>query len=171
MTEIINKNDPPSRTHTFSWEDPSEMAKVARATTGMEFLTKMLNKEIGVPPLMDMLAFRLVKVEFGAAVFEYEPVEQHYNVMGTVHGGILTALLDTAVASCIHTALPLGVGYTTLEIKVNFVRAVSIKSGVMRCEGKLLHNGSRVTTAEGRLFDMEGKLYAHATTTCLTLQG
>jgi uncharacterized protein (TIGR00369 family) len=120
-------------------------------------------------PVMDMIGFRLVKVEMGATGFEYDPAEPHYNPIGSVHGGILTTVLDTAMGSCIHTTLPVGVGFTTLEVKVNFVRPVFVKTGVMRCEGNVIHSGSRIVIAEARLFDKQGKLYAHSNTTCLLL--
>lgn len=169
MTETITKNDPQNRTYTFSWEDPLPVAAAARSMSGLEFLTKMANQEVPGPPVMNMIGFRLVKVTPGAVAFTYSPAEQHYNPIGTVHGGILSTVLDSALGCCIHSTLPAGVGYTTLEIKVNFVRAVLIKTGDLRCEANVIHSGSRIVTSEGRLVDSQGKLYAHASTTCLVV--
>ena len=97
------------------------------------------------------------------------PGEQHYNPIGTVHAGIAATLLDSAMACAVHSSIPLGKGYTTLEFKINLVRAVTIKSGLLRAIGKVVHGGKSTATAEGRLEDASGALYAHATTTCIIL--
>jgi uncharacterized protein (TIGR00369 family) len=114
-----------------------------------------------------VLGFRLVEVEPGRAVFEFEPAEFHYNPIGVVHGAMAGMLLDSAMGCCVQTKLPAGTGYTTLEFKVNLVRAITMKTGPMRAEGTIIHVGSRVAAAEGKLVDAGGKIYAHATTTCL----
>nr|WP_137937719.1 PaaI family thioesterase [Chitinivorax sp. B] len=158
-----------ARTQTFSWEDPMIGAAAARSLSGLEYLQRILNKEIPVPPIMELIGFRFVTVEQGLVAFEFEPAEPHYNPIGTVHGGIISTLLDSAMGCCIHTMLPAGVGYSTLEIKVNFVRPVSVKTGTLRCEAKVIHTGSKAATSEGRLVDRDGKLYAHGTTTCIIL--
>ena len=109
----------------------------------------------------------LLEVERGRVVFGYEPVFQHYNPLGSVHGGIAATLLDSVMGCCIHTTLKAGTGYTTVEIKVNYVRAMTDKTGLVRAEGKVINIGSRIATSEGRLVDASGKLFAHGTTTCL----
>jgi uncharacterized protein (TIGR00369 family) len=96
-----------------------------------------------------------------------EPGPQHYNPIGSVHGGVALTLLDSAMGCAVHTLLDAGVSYATLEVKTNFVRPISLETGVIRCEGTVLHLGSRVATAEGKLTDAAGKLLAHGTTTCL----
>ena len=101
------------------------------------------------------------------AVFAVEPAEYHYNPIGVVHGGVAATLLDSAMGCAVHSALPAGAGYTSLEIKVNFVRPLTAETGRVRCEAKLIHLGGRTATAEGRVVDEAGKLYAHGTTTCL----
>ncbi len=169
MTEPAIKSEASARTKTFAWDDPMLDVEAARSLSGFEFLTKMMEGEVPVPPVMKMIGFRLLKVERGTVAFQYDPHESHYNPIGSVHGGILTTVLDSVMGCCIHTTLPMGVGYTTLEVKVNFVRAVSAQTGVMRCEGSLIHSGSRVATSEARIVDKQGKLYAHANTTCLIL--
>ncbi|MGO8949973.1 MAG: PaaI family thioesterase, partial [Ktedonobacterales bacterium] len=112
----------------------------------------------------------LLEVDEGRALFVVQPAEYHYNPIGVVHGGLAATLLDSAMSCAIQTTLPAGVGYTTLEIKVNFVRPITLDSGELRCEGKVVHGGSRTATAEGQLLDQAGKLYAHGTTTCIILR-
>jgi uncharacterized protein (TIGR00369 family) len=119
------------------------------------------------PPISELMGFRLVEAELGRAVFEMTPGPQHYNPIGSVHGGIALTLLDSAMGCAVHTLLEAGVGYTTLEVKTNFVRPITADTGAIRCEGTVLHRGSRVATAEGRLTDPAGKLLAHGSTTCL----
>jgi uncharacterized protein (TIGR00369 family) len=116
------------------------------------------------------MGFRGVDAEPGRALFEMEPGPQHYNPIGSVHGGIALTLLDSAMGCAVHTLLERGVRYTTLEVKTNFVRPISADTGVIRCEGTVVHLGSRVATAEGKLTDAAGKLLAHGTTTCLIIR-
>jgi uncharacterized protein (TIGR00369 family) len=106
----------------------------------------------------------------GRVVFAAEPAEYHYNPIGMVHGGLAATLLDSALGCAIHSTLPAGTGYTTLQLNINYVRPLSSKTGIVYCEGKVIHTGGRVATAEGRLTDANGKLYAHGTTTCIVLK-
>ena len=137
--------------------------------SGMEFLRAIRDGRLPAPPIAQLLGFRLVEVDTGHAVFEVEPGEQHYNPIGVVHGGLAMTLLDSAMGCAVQTHMPAGGAYTTLEAKTHLVRAVTSQTGVLRAIGKTLHVGSRVATAEGRLVDRAGKLYAHATTTCMVL--
>jgi uncharacterized protein (TIGR00369 family) len=136
---------------------------------GIEFLRAIRDRRLPAPPIAELLGFRLVEVDSGHAVFEIQPGEQHYNPIGVVHGGIAMTLLDSAMGCAIHSHMPAGAAYTTLEAKTHLVRAVTADTGVLRAIGKAVHLGSRVATAEGRLVDARGKLYAHATATCLIL--
>ena len=120
-------------------------------------------------PIAQLLGFKLVEVEPGHAVFECVPGEQHYNPIGVVHGGLAMTLLDSAMGCCVQTRMPAGSAYTTLEAKTNLVRAITDKTGRLRATGEVVHLGNRIATAEGRLEDAGGKLYAHATTTCIVL--
>jgi uncharacterized protein (TIGR00369 family) len=151
------------------WEDPMALAESARAMPGIDFLRAMRDGKLPLPPICALLGYRLVEVEPGHAVFEITPAEQHYNPIGVVHGGIAMTLLDSAMGCAVQTRMPAGGGYTTLEAKTNLVRAVTTSTGKLRAIGKVLHAGKRVATAEARLEDAEGKLYAHATTTCIVL--
>ena len=108
-----------------------------------------------------------VVVSLFGVVFGYEPVFAHYNPLGSVGGGIAATLLDSVMGCCIHTTLKAGTGYTTVEIKVNYVRAMTDKTGPVKAEGKVINVGSRIATSEGKLYDAAGKLLAHGTTTCL----
>lgn len=158
------------RTRTFSWKDPKESAGLVLTMPGLDFLRKIRDGEIPNPPITDTLDYELTEVEPGFVVFEIEPKEFHYNPIGSVHGGVALTLMDSAMSCAVQTTLPAGTGYTTLEIKLNFVRGVSAKTGRLRAEGKIVHSGARTAIAEGRLVGGDGKLYAHATTTCFILQ-
>ena len=139
----------------------------ARTMDGLTLFQGLLEGRFPAPPITKALGFRVSEVELGRVAFEYTPVYDHYNPLGTVHGGIAATLLDSVMGCCIHTTLKPGFGFTTLEIKVNYVRAMTDKTGPVRAEGKVINVGSRVATSEGRLVDASGKLLAHGTTTCL----
>jgi uncharacterized protein (TIGR00369 family) len=158
------------RTRTISWKDPRQLVESARGLSGLEFLQKIVSGEFSPPPLAALMDFDLVELREGYAVFAIDPAEYHYNPIGVVHGGVAASLLDSAMGCAVHSTLPAGTGYTTLEIKVNFVRAMTSETGRVRCEAKLIHLGGRTATAEGRIVDEAGKLYAHGTTTCLILR-
>jgi len=139
----------------------------ARTMDGMTLFGEMAAGRLPAPPICRALGIYLTEVERGRVVFAYEPVFAHYNPLGSVHGGIAATLLDSVMGCCIHTTLKAGTGYTTVEIKVNYVRAMTDKTGPVRAEGKVINVGSRIATSEGRLVDSAGKLLAHGTTTCL----
>ena len=157
------------RSRTIEWEDPKRFLEPLQTDSGLEFLQKIVRGELPRPPIGALMDFTLVEVSAGKAVFGGEPAEFHYNPIGVVHGGLAATLLDSAMGCAVQTMLPHGAGYTTLEIKVNFVRALTAATGPVRCEATVIHMGSRTATAEGRLVDRNGKLYAHATTTCIVL--
>jgi uncharacterized protein (TIGR00369 family) len=158
------------RTRTYSWQDPLATAQASRGLSGLEFLRKIVAGELPPPPIADTLDYRLLEVEEGRAVFGITPAEIHYNPIGMVHGGIPCTLLDSAMGCAVHTTLPAGVGYTTLELKVNIVKAIGKDSGPLRAEARLVHAGRSTAVAEGRLVDAAGRLYALATTTCMILR-
>lgn len=159
------------RTLSVSWCDPQALAEAGRAMSGIDFLRAIRDARLPPPPFAVLLGMRLVEVESGHAVFEVLPAEQHYNPIGVVHGGLAMTLLDSAMACSVQTHVPAGAGYTTLEVKVNLVRPITVQTGKLRSIGKAVHVGSRIATAEGRLEDGSGKLYAHGTTTCIILNG
>ena len=138
--------------------------------TGLEIMQAMLTGALPYPHIAETLDFSLVEVEPGKATFQGTPQLKHYNPMGTVHGGWYATLLDSAVGCAVHTLMPVGRGYTTAELSVNIVRAASHQSGPLRAIGSVIHCGRQLATAEGRIVGPDGKLYAHATTTCLVFE-
>jgi uncharacterized protein (TIGR00369 family) len=151
---------------------PAELAARARAMPGLEFLRAIRDGELPTAPIQDLMGFQLVEVEEGRVAFRSMPGEQHYNPIGVVHGGFSATLLDSAMGASVHSTLPLGSAYTTLEIKFNLVRAITADAGSVLAEGSVVHRGSRVATAEGRVVrESDGKLLAHGTSTCLVLAG
>jgi uncharacterized protein (TIGR00369 family) len=135
--------------------------------TGLQQMQALLAGEGPAAPISQTMDFILVSVADGEAVFQGRPQFKHYNPLGGVHGGWFATLLDSALGCSVHTTLPIGRGYTTLEFKVNLVRALSDKVPLVRAIGKVVHRGRQVTTAEATLVGHDGKLYAHASTTCL----
>lgn len=135
--------------------------------SGLEFMQGILEGRFPPPPISAVLKFDLVELERGRAVFEAVPEFGFYNPIGVVHGGYAATLLDSCMGCAVHTTLPAGQAYTTLEFKINFVRAMTDQTGRVRAEGRVIHPGNRAATAEGSLYDARHKLLAHATTTCL----
>ncbi|SFD52770.1 PaaI family thioesterase [Paracidovorax konjaci] len=135
--------------------------------SGMQVFEAIFAGELPPAPIGDTLDFVPIRMAPGEAVFQGRPQRRHYNPLGTVHGGWFATLLDSAVGCAIHSTLPAGKGYTTLELKVNMVRSLNEDVPLVRAEGKVIHAGRQVATAEGRIVGPDGKLYAHATTTCL----
>ena len=138
-----------------------------RTMDGLTLFRGILEGRFPAPPIAKALGFRVTEAEFGRVAFAYTPVPDHYNPLGTVHGGIAATLLDSVMGCCVHTTLKAGTGYTTVEIKVNYVRAMTDQTGPVKAEGKVINVGARIATSEGRLTDASGKLLAHGTTTCL----
>jgi uncharacterized protein (TIGR00369 family) len=159
-----------TRTRTITWEDPLQGAQKGKALSGLDYLKAVQSGEIAPPPIALLMGMWMSEVSEGRVVFAAEPAEYHYNPIGMIHGGFAATLLDSAMGCVVQSMLSQGTGYTTLELKVNYVRALTSKTGTVYSEGKLIHLGGRVATAEGRLTDAAGKLYAHATTTCIILK-
>jgi uncharacterized protein (TIGR00369 family) len=138
--------------------------------TGLETIRAMLNGEIPFAAIAKTLDFMLLSASPGVAVFQGTPLAQHLNPLGTIHGGWIATLLDSALGCSVHTMLPPGRGYTTAELGVNYVKGLTPKVQRVRAEGKVIHCGRQLATAEARLFGPDGTLYAHATTTCLVFE-
>ncbi len=155
------------RSRTITWEDPSIVPAATAGRSGLEVLRDIAAGKLPPPPITSTLGFRGVSFEEGKAVFEGEPDESVYNPIGVVHGGYAMTLLDSAMGCAVQSTLKAGERYTTLEVKTNFVRPITIDTGRVRCEGTIVYRGGTIATAEGRLTNSEGKLLAHATTTCL----
>lgn len=160
-------SDTTHRKRTVIWKDPTVDAQAAEQMSGLEFLGAIQKGELPLPPICELVGFKPAEVEEGRVVFECTPAECHYNPIGAVHGGLACTLLDSAMGCAVHTMLPAGVGYTTVELKVNFLRPITLETGRLLCEGTTIHVGGQIATAEARLLDTNGKLYGHATTTCM----
>lgn len=158
---------PVERRRVVTWDDPAKTASFAGKISGMEFFAKLLAGELPPPPVMELIGARLDAIEPGKAVFSLEPSECHYNPIGVVHGGIIATMLDSAVGCAIHSALLAGTAYTTLEIKVNYLRGTTVSTGRIRAEGTAIHIGRRSAVAEGRVLDSTGKVMATCSTTCI----
>ena len=154
---------------SISWDDPAELGRLASELGGLEYMQRLIAENRRVP-IGETLGFRLVEASEGEAVFEAEAGPWAYNPIGSVHGGWYAAVLDAPLGVALHTLLPKGVGYTTLELKVNLVKAVKPDTGVLRAVGRVVHRGRRTAVTEARMEDAAGRLYAHATSTCLILE-
>ncbi|MEV1060718.1 PaaI family thioesterase [Micromonospora chalcea] len=155
------------RSRTFTWSDPAAAAAHLGRRSGLELMRAMIAGELAAPPIMHLVDMSRMEAEEGRVAVELLPQEFHYNPLGTVHGGVLSTLLDTAAACAVHTTLPPGVGYTSLDLNVKFLRPVTVDTGTLRCEGTVLQRGRRTALAEARLTDPADRLVAHATSTCL----
>jgi uncharacterized protein (TIGR00369 family) len=158
-------------TRTAEGEKAEAGAGPRRAVSGLEYMRQLLSGEREASGMARLMNMRLVEVEEGRAVFAVSPDERHYNGLGIAHGGLAATLLDSALGCAINTAMPAGWVFTTLEMKINYVRPMRRETGEVLCEARVLHAGSRVATAEGRVVDAAGKLYAHGTATCMLFRG
>src|SRR5215468_478708 len=143
--------------------------EIAKSLSGLQLLTGIMKGALPEPPIQQALDFRLVQVERGYTAFAGIPKFNYYNPLGSVHGGYAAALLDSCMACAVHSTLETGLSYSTLEIKINYVRAIRSDAGALCAQGRVIHSGKRIATAESRLVDSAGKLYAHGITTCLIL--
>jgi uncharacterized protein (TIGR00369 family) len=155
------------RTRTFGWDDPVEMASAIAELSGLERMRRVIAGQLPQSPIARLMNFRMVEASEGHAVFEGTPEEYHYNPIGMVHGGFAATVLDSAMGCAVHTTLPARVAYTTLELKLNFLKPVKTSTGLVKGIGTVIHAGRTTALAEGRLVGSDGTLYAHATTTCL----
>ncbi|GAA0581349.1 PaaI family thioesterase [Kribbella sandramycini] len=166
MTEIQDA----ARTRTFSWSDPAEIAAQVGGMSGLELLQALAVGKLPPPPILQTIGGSGIEVEEGSVTVILPVREFHYNPLGTVHGGVIATLLDTAAACSVHSTLPVGVGYTSLDLNTRFIKPVTVKSGELRCTGQVISRGRRTAVAEARLVDERGALLAHATSTCMLFE-
>lgn len=157
------------REKTVTWRDPLPTAELGRTLSGLDYLTGIAEGRIPPPPISSHFGMRWVRVAPGEVVLAATPDESLYNPIGTVHGGVAATMLDSAVASAVHSTLPAGVGYTSVELKINFLRAIHGSVGEIFANGRLVKGGSRIAFAEGDLRDAGGRLLATASSTCLLI--
>ncbi len=156
-----------TRTRTVTWEDPLIGAAAAASMSGLEYLRAISSGDIPPPPIALLLGMEAPQVEAGRAVFALQPGEHLYNPIGSVHGGVLATLLDSALGCAIHSTLLSGVGYTTVDLNVTYLRPVNKDSGRLECQAEVVHSGRKIATARAQVTDATGRVYATATTTCL----
>jgi uncharacterized protein (TIGR00369 family) len=167
MQPILNGGE---RSRTFTWSDPLATASAVRELSGLEAIRAIASGAFPPPPIAELLGMDITHVEPGHVVFALEPAEWMYNPIGSVHGGIAATILDSSLGCAIHTTLAAGVGYTTSDLQVRFVRSMSADTGRVLAESRVVHAGRRLATAEGKLYaEADGKLFAHASTSCLIL--
>jgi uncharacterized protein (TIGR00369 family) len=158
------------RSRTVSWEDQAPVVAAGASMTGLEVMRAIMSGELPAPPVAVLLGFGIDRVDEGNVVFSMDPLEAHQNPLGTVHGGIITTLLDSAMGCAVHTTLPAGGMYTTLELKVNFLRPSFAGGARLLAEGTVINRGATAVLAQATITDADtAKKIAHATSTCLIL--
>lgn len=168
MNNPYDSGEGPERKRTVVWDDPQINKRDAvSAIFGLDYLRGIRDGKISPPPVAKLIGYRIKEVDHGLAVFELCPGEYHYNPFATVHGGILSTLLDTAMTAAVLTTLPRNITCSTVEIKVNFIKPVSAESKLVRCEARIIHSGRKLATVEGRIKGGNDELYAHGVSTCL----
>jgi uncharacterized protein (TIGR00369 family) len=160
----------PDRRREVTWEDPGVGAALARQMSGLDFLRGIAEGRIPAPPIVKLLGLGIVGVEPGRVTFSLDVGEHLYNPIGSVHGGVFCTLLDSAMACAVHSRLGPGQAYTTLELKVNLVKPLTLDTPRVVATGQVISSGRRVATASGQITGPDGTLYAHATTTCLVIE-
>nr|WP_313545730.1 PaaI family thioesterase [Leifsonia aquatica] len=151
------------RQRIVEWEDPAPGVAVMPTLSGLDYLRAMIDGVLPPPPIASLMDMTLVDAAPGTATFVCEPGESHYNPIGTVHGGLVCTLLDSVLGCAVQTTLPQGQGYTSIEIKVNYLRPVLADSGPLTCVGTVTKPGNRVAFADGVVTDASGKVVATAT--------
>jgi uncharacterized protein (TIGR00369 family) len=156
-----------TRTRTFSWADPMPIAARVGRMSGLDMLQAMSDGQLPPPPIMATVGIERLEAQDGRVDLWLPVREFHYNPLGTVHGGILATVLDTGTGCAVHSVLPAGVGYTSLDLHTRFLRPATVDSGVLHCVGTVLSRTRRSAVAEARIEDATGRLIAHATSSCL----
>jgi len=155
------------RSRTFTWGDPAVSAGAVGKGTGLDFLRELIAGRLPAPPVSAALGFTLEEAEYGRAVFVLAPGEEHYNPIGSVHGGVHATLLDSAAGCAVQSVLPRGMAYTSLDLSLKFLRPITVDTGKVRAVGTVLNSGRRTALAQAELLDSTGRLLAHATSSCL----
>ncbi|MGW3943591.1 PaaI family thioesterase [Streptomyces phaeochromogenes] len=155
------------RTRTYQWEDPAILAEAAGRMAGIDFLRELQAGRLPGPPISSSMDFALDEVEPGRAVFSLTPGEEHYNPIGSVHGGIFATLLDSAAGCAVQSTLPQGMAYTSLDLTVKFLRRITVDTGPVRAIGTVVNQGRQTALAQAQLVDAKDRLLAHATSSCL----
>jgi uncharacterized protein (TIGR00369 family) len=155
------------RSRTYDWQDPAVSVAVVGDYSGLDFLREVQAGRLPAPPISATLGMTLEEVEHGRVVFALVPGEEHYNPIGSVHGGVYATLLDSAAGCAVQSVLPRGTGYTSLDLNVKFLRPITVDTGEVRAVGTVLSSGRRTALAQAELFDAADRLLAHTTSSCL----
>ena len=156
------------RSRTTSWSDPRPTAKLGLGMTGLDYMRAYKDGEVAKPPIAATLGFDLIEVDDGMSIFTCTPGEHHYNPIGTVHGGLVSTLIDSATGCAVHTTLPQGSGYSTVNLSVDMLRPITDATGALRIEGSVTHRGSRIAIATANVIgEKDAKIYARGQSTCL----
>jgi uncharacterized protein (TIGR00369 family) len=169
MTAIHDAGVGAAQARLVTWRDPVTTQTTAASMPGLSFWRAVADGHLPPPPITELLRMRVVEVEDGRVAFDFTPDASMYNPLGMVHGGALCILLDTATGCALHTTLPEGVSYTSVEIKVNYLKPVTVDSGTLTAVGTVVKAGSRIGFAEAEVTDASGKLIATATSTLLVI--
>ncbi|MFI0812014.1 PaaI family thioesterase [Streptomyces echinatus] len=174
MTETSNKSltagETPAatrRSRVFGWDDPAISAGAVPHHSGLDFLREILAGRLPAPPIAATLGFTLEEAEYGRAVFVLVPGEEHYNPIGSVHGGVYATLLDSAAGCAVQSVLPQGMGYTSIDLTLKFLRPITVDTGKVHAIGTVLNSGRRTALAQAELRDSDDRLLAHATSSCM----
>jgi uncharacterized protein (TIGR00369 family) len=159
-----------NRTRHYGWSEPKIAVDALSGMSGKDYFTAILKGELPAPPIMETLAFRLAEVGDGRIVFTCAPGEFLYNAIGSVHGGVPATLIDSAASCAVHTQLPAGTGYTTVNLAIDMIRGITDTVGTLRCEGRVVRAGARIAVADAELKGADGALYARGSATCLILR-
>jgi len=170
MTQTQTPGSPPlASSRTYAWTEPAGLLPILAATAGVEYVSGIGDGTMPAPPIASTLGFGPLRLVDGAVVLELEPQPFHDNPIGSMHGGVIATLLDTVTGCAVHATLPAGVGYTSLDLTVRFIRAVRPGTGIVTATGRVVHRGSRTAVAEASVVDAAGRLIATATSTCLLM--
>jgi uncharacterized protein (TIGR00369 family) len=165
MTDVAAEAE--TRSKTITWQDPLPTARLGLTMTGREYMTAIAEGRIPGPPIAAHFGLRWESIGHGEVVAVVEPDESMYNPIGMVHGGVAATMLDSVVGCAVHSTLPAGVGYSSVELKVSYLRAIHAGRGEIRATGRVVKEGSRIAFAEGEIRDADGKLLATASGTCV----
>lgn len=163
----MNPNAPSQQSRTITWSDNSESLAQLPQLSGLDYLTKIRDGELPAAPISAHFDLGVAALEHGTITFTCQPNESHYNPIGMVHGGLVSTLLDSALGCAVHTTLPAGTGYTSIDLKVYYLRPVTSESGPLSCTGRVVKEGRRVAFSEGEVVDRDGKVVATGTSSLL----
>lgn len=162
----MEKDVKTNRSRTVTWKNPKTSSRDADAISGLDYLRSIKEGVVQPPPIARLVGYHIIRVSPGKTVFGLNPDEYHYNPFETVHGGILSTLLDTAMTSAVLSKLPIGKACATLEMKINYIRPVKADTGLIHARAEVVHLGAHIATAQGKILDAHEKLYAHGVSTC-----